>query len=250
MYEIDKKKLGLFIAGLRRERGLTQKELAQMLFLSDKAVSKWETGVSIPDTSTLVPLAEALGVSVSELLMQQRLAGEKPLGQSEVEALVKTAISLSGEEAPASPPWRRAAAYALSLILGAAGLWVSSRSHQIIGETVLTAVILGTVFGAYFCFFARKRLPDYYDSNRIQGMQDGFFRMNVPGLVFNNSNWPHILRVGRLWSLLVTGCYPWLDWAGQSLLPAVWPQIQLYVYLVLLLGGLFVPVYIAGKKYQ
>ena len=55
MYELDKKKFGSFVASLRREQGLTQKELAQGLYISDKAVSKWETGVSIPDTALLVP---------------------------------------------------------------------------------------------------------------------------------------------------------------------------------------------------
>lgn len=46
MYEIDKKKFGTFVAELRREKGYTQKEMAEKLFISDKAVSKWETGVS------------------------------------------------------------------------------------------------------------------------------------------------------------------------------------------------------------
>lgn len=46
MFEIDKRKFGAFIAELRKERGMTQKELAEKLFISDKAVSKWETGVS------------------------------------------------------------------------------------------------------------------------------------------------------------------------------------------------------------
>ena len=45
MYEIDKARFGAFVAGLRREGGMTQKELAQRLFVSDKAVSKWERGV-------------------------------------------------------------------------------------------------------------------------------------------------------------------------------------------------------------
>lgn len=46
MFEIDKEKLGAFIAQLRKEKGYTQKELADKLFLSNKAISKWETGVS------------------------------------------------------------------------------------------------------------------------------------------------------------------------------------------------------------
>ena len=47
MFEIDKEKFGLFLAQLRKEKGWTQKELAERLFLSDKAVSKWERGGSL-----------------------------------------------------------------------------------------------------------------------------------------------------------------------------------------------------------
>ena len=46
MFTIDKQAFGAFVAQLRREKGLTQKELARELYVSDKAVSKWETGVS------------------------------------------------------------------------------------------------------------------------------------------------------------------------------------------------------------
>lgn len=46
MYKLDKRKFGSFVSRLRKEKGWTQKELAQRLFVSDKAVSKWETGVS------------------------------------------------------------------------------------------------------------------------------------------------------------------------------------------------------------
>lgn len=56
------------IAHLRKEKNLTQKELANKLNVTDKAVSRWERGVGFPDISTLCPLAEALGVSVSKLL--------------------------------------------------------------------------------------------------------------------------------------------------------------------------------------
>ena len=55
MYQIDKTSWGAFVARLRKEKGLTQKELAQRLLVSDKAVSKWETGTSLPDTQLLIP---------------------------------------------------------------------------------------------------------------------------------------------------------------------------------------------------
>ena len=47
MFQMDKKKFGAFVSLLRKEQGYTQKELAQKLFVSDKAVSKWETGGSL-----------------------------------------------------------------------------------------------------------------------------------------------------------------------------------------------------------
>lgn len=62
MYELNKIAFGSFLAQLRREKGMTQKELAACLYVSDKAVSKWERGLSVPDISLLVPLAEQLNV--------------------------------------------------------------------------------------------------------------------------------------------------------------------------------------------
>ena len=72
MYQLDKQKFGAFVTALRKEQGMTQKELASRLYLSDKAVSKWETGGSVPDTTLLIPLSEALGVTVTELLLGER----------------------------------------------------------------------------------------------------------------------------------------------------------------------------------
>lgn len=76
MYEMDKAAFGAFLAGLRKQKGMTQKELASRLFVSDKAVSKWERGLSIPDVTLLEPLAEQLEVTVTELL-RARAHGER-----------------------------------------------------------------------------------------------------------------------------------------------------------------------------
>ncbi|MCL2796710.1 MAG: leucine-rich repeat protein [Firmicutes bacterium] len=65
-------KFGNFIYELRKEKGLTQAELSAQLGLSNKAVSKWETGETMPGIDTLAPLAKALGVSVDELLTGER----------------------------------------------------------------------------------------------------------------------------------------------------------------------------------
>lgn len=62
------KSMGEIISTLRREKGMTQKGLADMLNITDKAVSKWERDVACPDTQTIPKLAEILGVSVEELM--------------------------------------------------------------------------------------------------------------------------------------------------------------------------------------
>lgn len=65
---MDKSAFGKFVADTRRERGLTQQALAEQLHITDKAVSKWERGLSYPDLTLLEPLAEALGLTTGELL--------------------------------------------------------------------------------------------------------------------------------------------------------------------------------------
>ena len=65
---MDTNATGRFIAERRKQKGYTQKELAEKLMVTDKAISRWETGKGLPDTSLLKPLGDILDVSVSELL--------------------------------------------------------------------------------------------------------------------------------------------------------------------------------------
>ena len=65
---MDNVKIGKFIASLRKSKGLTQKELGKKLSVTDKAISKWERGLSFPDITLLNSLAEVLGVKVTEIL--------------------------------------------------------------------------------------------------------------------------------------------------------------------------------------
>ena len=79
--------IGPFIRDVRVEQGMTQQQLADKLGVTDKAVSKWERGVSYPDITILRELADALGVSVSELLAGKRDAQPSPV-PPEVEDVV------------------------------------------------------------------------------------------------------------------------------------------------------------------
>ncbi len=87
--EILKIQIGANIAKFRKHRGLTQAELAGMLNYSDKAVSKWERGESVPDVVTLVSLAEVLEVTVNDLL---RDPNALPEGNGKVHRAVDMAV--------------------------------------------------------------------------------------------------------------------------------------------------------------
>lgn len=73
---MDQEKIGKFIADCRKEAGLTQAALAERLGITDRAVSKWETGRSMPDASLMLELCSLLGVTVNELLTGERVSME------------------------------------------------------------------------------------------------------------------------------------------------------------------------------
>lgn len=91
---MDNTQFGAFIAQLRKEQGLTQKELADRLNVTDKAVSKWETGKGFPDVKLLEPLAQALGVSLVELMQGKRQEADT-LTVAEADAAVSQAMGQS-----------------------------------------------------------------------------------------------------------------------------------------------------------
>lgn len=70
---MDQVKIGKFIQEIRKEQSLTQRELAEKLNISDKTISKWETGNGLPDVSLMLPLCELLHISVNELLSGKKL---------------------------------------------------------------------------------------------------------------------------------------------------------------------------------
>ena len=70
---MDQIKTGKFIAERRKEKGLTQSRLAEMLLISDKTISKWECGNGLPEVSLMLPLCEILEISVNELLCGEKL---------------------------------------------------------------------------------------------------------------------------------------------------------------------------------
>lgn len=80
---MDLIKIGKYIAGKRKSLGMTQKQLAEKLGMSDKSVSKWERGVCLPDVSVYKELCSILGISLNEFLAGEDIAQENMIQKSE-----------------------------------------------------------------------------------------------------------------------------------------------------------------------
>ena len=252
MFSIDKKKFGAFVATLRKGKGITQKELSEQLGVSDKAVSKWETGASLPDTALLIPLANLLEVSVTELLMCERMPQDDALNPDKVEDIVKTAITYM-DDAPerayhVKSKW--IALYGFSLSICCIGMVLNVTTAQPCMESLTTLALLSAVFGAYFCCFVCTKLPRFYDENSVSIFYDGPFRMNVPGVKFNNRNWPHIVKILRLCLCLCMILFPIINIVAGNIAADVWENIGKYVFLSMFLCGVLFPIYAVGKKYE
>ena len=262
MYQNENERFGAFITQLRKEKDMTQKELANRLYVSDKAVSKWERGLSMPNVSLLLPLAETLGVTVTELLKGERLAADRQMGIHEVEELVTYSVGMSAEQQKAwenkKGVWKRRYWCCFGAVLGeiAVLLGIGVPVTEM-GSSVFLVCGLMLLFGLWACFWMEPQLPAYYDENKISFVQQGAFKISIPGVCFNNRNWPHIVDALRAEILGVAVGYPpvfWLiykfagPWMSEGASPAA-IAVQMIVVLAACLF-IFVPIVWMAKKYE
>lgn len=128
---MDTDKIGRFIAARRKTCGLTQQQLAEELGITNKAISKWETGQGMPDVTTLPLLAEILGVSVDELLNAEIYGNQKEGSPESIYAVNKIIY------------WFRTIA-CLTIFFALAGNIIP---YFMMRETTVTG---GFLFGSYF----------------------------------------------------------------------------------------------------
>lgn len=94
---MDQIKIGKFISHCRKEKNLTQAQLAEQLNISNRAVSKWETGKSCPDASIMLDLCDILGISVNELLTGERIEMEEYYKNAETNLVTMKQKDETGE---------------------------------------------------------------------------------------------------------------------------------------------------------
>ena len=144
---MDQIKIGQFIKSARKAKSLTQREVAEKLGISEKTVSKWETGNGLPEVSLMLPLCELLEISVNELLSGDRLDEKQYFEKAE-----QNIMSLIEEKAEAKKKLMIAIIIAvvttlagLTLIL-IAGLLEMELWLQIV-LAVIGVVVIGTGIG-------------------------------------------------------------------------------------------------------
>ena len=140
-------KMAQFISELRKEKKLTQKELAEQLGVTDKAVSKWERGLSCPDISLLSKLSHILGITISELLNGEKAGSSTPEVNAIVEATLQYADTATKSIITKNVRWKYVAiTSALSLLVVLIIISCSSAINGGLVWSVLPVNIVGVVW--------------------------------------------------------------------------------------------------------
>lgn len=144
---MDIKNIGSFIAELRKEQGLNQRELAEKLNVTDKAISKWETGKGMPDVSNLIPLANILNVSVTDILSGKRTNNDV---QEENKAIVQVIEQTEADN-------KRKIFKSIVLVI------------------LIIAIIISTIYVGWFAYWGRRHYVHYnVEAVYLTEVEDGF----------------------------------------------------------------------------
>ena len=149
---MDQIKIGKFIAECRKKANLTQMQLSEKLGITDKAISKWERGIAMPDTSIMLALCEILGISVNELLSGEKINMENN-DQKNEQLLLEMAKELEKKE---KTIWNAMWTIMTVSIIGLIGGLASIAFFMPEGPWMLVAILTLCVVFLIPCFYALK----------------------------------------------------------------------------------------------
>ena len=204
---MNKERLGAFIGDCRRELGLTQRELAEKVHVSDKAVSKWERGLSYPDVTLLEPLAAALELGVEELMACRRQA--VPGGEEDP---VKNLLTISSDSLRRERRriWSRVGAVLALLI--AAGLVIAWNALYVSQDRLDVIELKETVEGVNYIYveedghLLKLECENTVDLNDIQTGKDEWGHSLTYQIT---CRWNRLTREGTVSELQSTGNLSW-----------------------------------------
>lgn len=178
---MDNVKIGNLINKLRKEKGMTQLQLAEKLHISDKTVSKWERGLGCPDVSLLTDLSEVFGVDLEKLLSGQLDANEERGGNMKklnfyvcpecgnvITAMTDAGISCCGKKLKALEPVKASEEEKLSVEVIENDYYISS-NHPMVKEHYISFVALLTGDSLTL----KKQYPEWDLQVRIPGRTHG-----------------------------------------------------------------------------
>ena len=149
---MDQVKIGKFISEQRKNQGLTQMRLAEKLGITDRAVSKWETGKTMPDSSIMLELCEILGISVNELL-----SGEKNIMENNDQKNERLLLEMAKElERKNKTIWNAMWAIMTVSIIGLIGGLAIIALFMTEGPWMIVAILALCVVFLIPCFYALK----------------------------------------------------------------------------------------------
>lgn len=194
---MEKKSIGAFIAVLRKANGMTQRELAEKLNVSDKAVSRWERDETLPDLSMIPVLAELFGVTSDELLRGQRITREEPMEERQE----KTAKRLQYLLDKAMADCRICTL--VSCLLAALGLVMTVIFNRLLEDFIL-AFFMGTIFlvaGVAVQLMGKVKADgaltaEEFDGQALMRCRRSLLRQTMLGICVN------IGAVNMIWTLL------------------------------------------------
>ena len=204
---MDATKIGRFIGAERRAKGWTQRQLADKLQLTDKAISRWETGKGLPDVSLLLPLANVLDITVGELLAGERRL--QPPAMQTVEAEARTTRQLVDYTRELGPQLRRRRSYTVLagfLLFAAAFLTLQFLRLVLTGgagihgfsiESLLLLVALPFVFNNIRLLAAATALHRCPDRGA-----------SLPSCISYSRGWAVAARFVLCWSVCRVCCVP------------------------------------------
>ena len=137
---MDTKKIGEFLKILRKEKGLTQEQLAEILFVSGRTVSRWETGTNMPDLSILIQMAEFYAVDVKEILDGERKSGNMDKELKETLSKVADYNKLEKEKVTKAGNVAFGLAFAICAAMIVIQLLLAGELAIVAGETVVLLV--------------------------------------------------------------------------------------------------------------
>ena len=149
---MDQLKIGKFIAECRKQKNLTQMQLAEKLGITDKAISKWERGIAMPDTSIMLELCEILGISVNELLSGEKICMENN-DQKNEQLLLEMAKEL---EKKSKTIWNAMWTIMIVSIIGLIGGLAIIAFFMPEGPWMVVAILTLCVVFLIPCFYALK----------------------------------------------------------------------------------------------